>query len=120
MTKFIFSKVMKKFSGIFQRFCLWSKAVVRRCSSKLVFLKILQYPQVIPVLESLFNKVSELKASNYIKKKTPTQVFSCEYGKIFMNSIFIEHLRWLLLYLLRTIISRNPCESLLPGCCFFS
>ena len=32
-----------------------------------------------------------------LKEETPTQVFSCEYHKIFKNSFFIEHLRWLLL-----------------------
>ena len=29
--------------------------------------------------------------------ETPTQVFSCEYCKVFKNRFFIEHLRWLLL-----------------------
>ena len=28
-----------------------------------------------------------------IKKETPTQVFSCEYCKIFKNSYFKEHLQ---------------------------
>ena len=51
------------------------EATVRRCSST-------------HVLESLFNKVAGL---------TPTQLFSCEYFEIFKNSVFIEHLRWLLL-----------------------
>ena len=37
-----------------------------------------------PVLESLFNKNADL--------------FPCEYCKIFKNSFFIEHLRWLILY----------------------
>ena len=27
------------------------------------------------------------------KKETQAQVFSCEFGKIFKNAIFIEHLR---------------------------
>ena len=45
-----------------------------------------------PVLEPLFNKVIGLKACNFIEKETPTQVFSCEYCKIFNNSLFIEHL----------------------------
>ena len=45
-----------------------------------------------PVLESLFNKVAGLKACNYIKE-TPTQVFSCEYYKIFKNTYFEKHLR---------------------------
>ena len=34
-----------------------------------------------PVLESLFNK-----------KDTPTQVFSCEYSKIYKSNFYIEHL----------------------------
>ena len=70
--------------------------------------------------ESVFNKVAELKACNFIKKETPTQVFSCEYGKLFKNSLFVKHLWWLLLYLLGMIISRNPCKRLLSEYCFFS
>ena len=31
------------------------------------------------------------------QKETPTQVLSWEYCKIFENSFFVEHLRWLLL-----------------------
>ena len=41
-----------------------------------------------PVLESLFNNVTGLMACNFIKKETPTQVFSCEYHKMFENSFF--------------------------------
>ena len=37
------------------------------------------------------------KARNFAKKDTPTQVSSCEYHKIFKNSCFIKHPRWLLL-----------------------
>ena len=44
------------------------------------------------VLESL-NKVADLKA----RKETPTQVFSYEYCKFFMNTFFTERLHWLLL-----------------------
>ena len=43
-----------------------------------------------PLWESLFNKVADLKASNFIKKKL--QVFFSEYCEIFKNSFFIEHL----------------------------
>ena len=32
-------------------------------------------------------------------KKTPTQVFSCEYYETFKNIVFLERLRWLLLAL---------------------
>ena len=42
----------------------------------------------ISVLESLFNKVTVLMACNFIKKETPTQVFSCKYHKLFENSFF--------------------------------
>ena len=40
-----------------------------------------------PVSESRFNKVADPKACKFIKE-TPTQVFSCEYRKIFNNSVF--------------------------------
>ena len=50
----------------------------------------------ISMLESLFNKVTRLMACNFIKKKTPTQVSSCEYHKIFDKSFFfVEHLECL-------------------------
>ena len=54
------------------------EVVVRRCSLKLVFLKILQISQKTPVLESLFNKVVCFS----------TQVFSSEICEIFMNTFF--------------------------------
>ena len=48
----------------------------RRCPSKKVFLKISQYSQE-----------NTCVGVNFIKK-TPTQVFSYEYCKIFKNSFF--------------------------------
>ena len=33
----------------------------------------------------------------FIKKEKPTQVFACEFCKIFIRTFFIEHLRRLLL-----------------------
>ena len=42
-------------------------------------------------MKSLFNKVAVPQAFNFIKKGTPTHL------KIFKNSIFREHLQWLLL-----------------------
>ena len=45
------------------------------------------------MLKSLFNKVAGLKACNFIKKDTSTQVFSSEYCEIFKKSYFQEHLR---------------------------
>ena len=44
------------------------------------------------MLESLFNKVTGLKAYIFIKKDTPTQIFSYEYCNIFKNSFFMEQL----------------------------
>ena len=44
------------------------------------------------MLESFFNKVAGLKDCNFTKE-TLTQVFSCEYGKIWKNTYFKEHLR---------------------------
>ena len=38
--------------------------------------------------QSLFNKVA---CSGFIKKKTPTQMFSCEVYEIFKNTFFTEH-----------------------------
>ena len=44
------------------------------------------------MLESLFNpcftKVTGLMACNFIKKKTPTQVFSCECLKMFDKTFY--------------------------------
>ena len=45
-------------------------------------------PKKISVLESLFSKVTGLMAYNFIKKETPTQVFSCEHHKMFEKSFF--------------------------------
>ena len=69
-----------------------SEAVVRRCTSKLVFLKISQCSQKTPVFEFLFNKAEDLKASIFIKN-----VFSCEYCKIFKNSLLVEHFQFIIL-----------------------
>ena len=46
--------------------------------------------------QALFlNKVAGLRldASNFIKKETLAQVFSCEFCEIFKNTYFTEHLR---------------------------
>ena len=37
-----------------------------------------------------------LEAQQLYQKRTPTQVFSCEYSERFMDGFFIEQLRWLL------------------------
>ena len=42
------------------------------------------------MLESLSNKVADLKADKFIKKKTPRQVFLCGYCEIFQEKMFIQ------------------------------
>ena len=106
----IFLELEKKVSGT-KRVSSWGQLLVevlsehirpetvtRRCSVKMVPLKITQNSQ-----ESISVRVSflirlQVKACNFIKKETLTQVFSCEFGEIFKNTFFIEYLWWLLLY----------------------
>ena len=45
------------------------------------------------MFEPPFHKVAGLRACNFINKEAPTQVFSCEYLKIFENNYYEEHLR---------------------------
>ena len=52
-----------------------------------VFKKFLKFHEKILVLESFFNKVAG-QACNFIKKKTPTQVFSSEICEIFKSTVF--------------------------------
>ena len=69
-----------------------AESVVRRCCSKQIFLNIIQYSQENSLLILLVIELLKL-----IKKETLTQVFPREYYEIFKNSVFTEHLRWLLL-----------------------
>ena len=61
------------------------------CFVKNVFLKILQNSQE--------NTCARVQVCNFIKKETLSQVFSCEFCEILKNTFFIEHFRWLLLFL---------------------
>ena len=61
---------------------------------------------------SLFLKNLQAEGLQLYLKKTPTRVFSCEIREIFKNTFFTEylwwmflHLRWLLLYFLKTAIA---------------
>ena len=42
-------------------------------------------------------------ACNFIKKETLAQVFSCEFCEISKNTLFPEHLWWLLLIIIRNL-----------------
>ena len=49
-----------------------------RCSRESQEISVLE-----PLFNPCFNKVTGLMTCNFIKKETPTQVFSCEYLKMF-------------------------------------
>ena len=65
------------------------------CSIKKLFLKIPQFSQETPVLESLFIKVTDLnpKIPNFIKKRLQRRCFPVNNREIFKNTYFQEHLR---------------------------
>ena len=58
-----------------------------KITSKITFILILLEAATRGVLEE---KLSQ--ACNFIKKETLTQVFSCEFCKVFKKIIFTEHL----------------------------
>ena len=76
-----------------------SEAATGRILYKKLFLKILQYPQETPLLESIFKKVAGLKARNFIIKRPQLRCFPVNIAKI-----------------LRLPISKNICERLLFEC----
>ena len=43
-------------------------------------------------------------AFNFIKKEAPSQLFSCEYHKMFDNSFFMAHFWWLLLKMVEIFV----------------
>ena len=66
---------------------VYTEAAVLRCLQDTCPEKIRKLHREIPVLESLFKKVSR-------NKETPAQVFPCEFWEAFNNIFFTEHLRW--------------------------
>ena len=89
-----------------------AEAAVCNCSSKKVFLKILEIHKKAPVLESLFVKVASLKAINFIKQRFQHRCFPANITKYLRISFFIEQLWWLLLKLklyltLQASVSQN-------------
>ena len=71
---------------------------------KKVLLKLSQNSQESTSKSLFFNKVAVLRPSTLFKKKTLALEFSCEFAKFLKTPIFKEHLRWLLLLLLTTVI----------------
>ena len=79
----------KKKLNIFAEFHDFTEAATRDVLQKKVLLKILQYSQKTPVLESLCRPSS----LQLYQKETSTLMFSCEYCENFENTYFKEHLR---------------------------
>ena len=65
------------------------RSSARKSSLKKVLLKIAQNSQE----NNCAGDSCRLSAYNFIKKETPTQVFSCEFCEFFNNTYFIKHLR---------------------------
>ena len=56
--------------------------------------KFVQNSQIITCVRvSFFNEVACLRSATLLKTETPTQLFSCEFCKIFKNVFFREHLQ---------------------------
>ena len=49
------------------------------------------------MLKSLFNKVADLKAYNFIKRKLQHRRFPVKFAKFLRTPFFTEHIRWLIL-----------------------
>ena len=77
-----------------------TEAAVRRCSSKLLFLKISQYSQ-----ENTYVGVTLLK-------RGPNTNIFCECRKVFKNAFFTGHFRWLLFFLINKLIRFYLTEAL--------
>ena len=82
-----------------------SEAVFRRCSSKQVFLNILQIHREAPVLESLFNKVTGLRpvTCNFSKMRLQHRRFPAKFVKLLRTPSFTGHLWWLFFGFQKTV-----------------
>ena len=71
----------------------FSEAAVRRCSTKKVFIKILQNSQKKTCAGVFVLIKLQASKSEFINKETPAQAFLYKFCKIFNNPYFIEQLR---------------------------
>ena len=72
-----------------------SEAVTRSCSVKKKFLKFSQNSQENSCARASF--LMKLQTSdNFIQKGALAHLLSYEFCEIFMNTFFIDHIRWLL------------------------
>ena len=70
------------------------------------------------MLESLFNKVTGLKACNFIKKRLQRRNFTVKFAKFSKTTCFTEHLWWLFLalFLRSTCCPQINYYQCLTGC----
>ena len=102
-------KVFSWESTVFECVETRTEAVAQKCSFKKVFLEIWQNSQENTCARASFLMKLLVKANNFIKKETDTnvmltQMFSCEFCEIFKNIFLTEHLHWLLLDLIDSTI----------------
>ena len=71
------------------------------CSQMFFKLSVLKNFPNFTVLESLFNNVAGLQACNFFKKSLQRRCFPVKFAKFLGTSFFTEHLRWLLLSMIR-------------------
>ena len=73
------------------------RSICSQCLSKELLLKILQISQESICVRVFFNKIANPQKYNFIKKWLQHRYFLCQIYKIFKNTLFTEHLRWVLL-----------------------
>ena len=64
-----------------------------RCCIRNLFLKILQYPQKIPMMESIFKNVADLQTCNFIKSRPQHRCFPVNIAKFFCTSYIEKRLQ---------------------------
>ena len=72
-------------------------SVVRRCSSRKVFIKISQISHKNMCWSLFLNKVARLRACSFIKKRFQYRCFPVKFAKFLITRFFTEHFQWLLL-----------------------
>ena len=80
----------------------------RRCTIKKLLLKISQYPQEKPVLQSLFKKVAGLKACKFIKKRPQHRCFPVNIAKCLRLRILKNIFGRLLFYCFNGSLLHGP------------
>ena len=69
----------------------------QKCQGSRFGVVVQKQPRRCPIKKGVLKNLSKFTgkhlACNFIKKATPTQVFSCEFWEVFKNTFFTKHLR---------------------------